>query len=263
MIDWIYSNPTALWGTILVAAITGVACGGLVLFHRHVDVEIRRKHNDVAAATMAIVGIAYAVLIAFIAVATWEAFGAADKIVDTEASAIGNLYRDTIGLSAEKAAPMRADIKTYLHEVVNDEWPTQQHGETKPLARKTLVHLHSLVARIEPQTPGEEVIMGELIHSLNDLYNARRTRILASDDSIPEIVWWIVGLGTVITIFFTFLFGSHDFRMHLAMTGLTAASMGLVIVLIVSLDRPFRGDLSVSTEAYHAIEDAIDEAEKG
>ena len=263
MVDWIYSNPTWLWGTVLVATITAIACGGLVLFHNHVNVEIRRKHNDVAAATMAIVGIAYAVLIAFIAVATWEAFGAADKIVDSEASAIGNLYRDTTGLSPDKAEPMKADIKKYLHEVINDEWPTQQHGEAKPLARPTLLHLHALVAHVDPQTAGEQVIMAELLDDLNELFNARRTRILSSGGAIPEIVWWIVALGTVVTVFFTYLFGSHDFRMHLTMTGLTAASMGLVIVLIVSLDRPFRGDLSVSTEAYHAIEDAIAEAEKG
>jgi hypothetical protein len=38
--------------------------------------------------------------------------------------------------------------------------------------------------------------------------------------------------------------------MHLALTSVVAASMSLVLVLILALDRPFRGELSVSVEAY-------------
>jgi hypothetical protein len=31
---------------------------------------------------------------------------------------------------------------------------------------------------------------------------------------------------------------------------MVASSMALVIVLVISLDRPFRGELSISTDAY-------------
>ena len=41
------------------------------------------------------------------------------------------------------------------------------------------------------------------------------------------------------------------------LTGMVAASMALVIVLIVALDRPFRGDLSVSVQAYENIDGSI------
>jgi hypothetical protein len=37
--------------------------------------------------------------------------------------------------------------------------------------------------------------------------------------------------------------------MHLAMSGAVAASLSLVVVLIVALDRPFRGEVSVSPDA--------------
>ena len=103
MVNWIYSNPTWLWGTVFVIGVTGLSCLGLCVVHRFVDPEMRRKHNDIAAATMAIVGVAYAVLLAFIAVAAWQSFSDADKVVDTEASYVGNLYRDTTGLPIEKS----------------------------------------------------------------------------------------------------------------------------------------------------------------
>jgi hypothetical protein len=250
MVNWIYSNPTWLWGTILVVGVTILSTLGLTWVHRRVNVEIRRQQNDVTAAAMGIVGVAYAVLLAFIAVATWENFTSADRIVDMEASGIADLYRETIGLADANAAPIRSDIKRYVTQVVDEEWPSQRSGVINPAGRPTLVHLQGLITGIDPQTPGETVIATELTRTLNALYDARRTRVLAAGGGVPSIVWWIVIIGTTLTIGFTYLFGAHDFRMHLATTAMVAASMSLVIVLIISLDRPFRGDLSVSVEAY-------------
>ena len=74
---------------------------------------------------------------------------------------------------------------------------------------------------------------------------------------IPETIWWIIGIGTIITVGFMCFFGAPNFRMHLGMTAMVASSMALVIVLIVSLDRPFRGDLCVSLDAFQNVKDSI------
>ena len=262
MVNWIYSNPTWLWGTMFVVVITGLSCLGLLAVHRFIDVEMRHKHNDIAAATMAIVGVAYAVLLAFIAVAAWQNFSDADKSVDTEASYVGNLYRDTTGLPAEKARPMKGAIKRYIDEVMTKEWPEQQKGLPIESGEKTLLRLHHLIANINPQTLGEAAITGELLRTINLLYSARRSRILAASGAIPETIWWIIGIGTVITIGFMCFFGAPSFRMHLGMTAMVASSMALVIVLIVSLDRPFRGDLCVSLDAFQNVKDSIGTLER-
>jgi hypothetical protein len=52
--DWIYNNPTWLWGTIIVVLFTAAACAGLLIFHRLVDVGVRRAHNDLAGFNIAI-----------------------------------------------------------------------------------------------------------------------------------------------------------------------------------------------------------------
>ena len=89
MVNWIYSNPTWLWGTLFVIVVTALACAGLWAVHRFIDPDMRHKHNDIAAATIAIVGVAYAVLLAFIAVAAWQAYSDADKIVAEVRRTIG------------------------------------------------------------------------------------------------------------------------------------------------------------------------------
>ena len=74
ILDWIYSTPTWLWGTVLVITLDAVACIGLVVFHRLVHVEVRRAHNELTGFTVAVISVTYAVLLAFIAIATWESF---------------------------------------------------------------------------------------------------------------------------------------------------------------------------------------------
>ncbi len=93
---------------------------------------------------------------------------------------------------------------------------------------------------------------------MNALYSARRTRQLAAEGAIPPIVWWIIGLGTAMIIVFTYLVGVRSFRMHLLMTSMVAVSLALVITLIVALDRPFRGDLSVDAGAYQNVRAGLD-----
>jgi hypothetical protein len=118
IVDWIYNHPTWLWGTILVCGATLLACLGLALFHPLVDVKVRRAHNDLAGFSIAIISVVYAVLLAFIAVATWESFSSAETIVQEEAGYIGNLYRDTKGFPDQIGEQIRMRLKDYTDRVI-------------------------------------------------------------------------------------------------------------------------------------------------
>jgi hypothetical protein len=64
------------------------------------------------------------------------------------------------------------------------------------------------------------------------------------------VIWWIIAMGGALTTAFTYLFGFESPRLHLTMTDAVAASLPLVVVL----DWPFRGDVSVSPDAYVDVE---------
>lgn len=254
IVAWIYDHPTWMWGSLLVAGATLLACLGLAAFHGCVDVRMRRAHNDLAGFSIAIISVVYAVLLAFIAVATWEAFSSAEAVVQEEAGYIGNLYRDTEGFPDAVGQPMRQRLREYADTVVQAEWPVQQAGELPSAGWRPLHELHALLVRYEPRTRGEAVVEAEFLRTLNALYKAREQRLTAAAGHIPVVIWWIIAIGGALTTAFTYLFGFEDFRLHLTMTGAVAASLALVVVLIVALDWPFRGEVSVSPEAYVEIE---------
>src|SRR5579862_5089534 len=249
IVDWIYNSPTWLWGTILMLLLCGGACLGLLIFHRIVHVEIRRAHNELAGFTVAVISVVYAVLLAFIAIATWESYTAAEDIVQSEADYVGSIYRDTQGLPPQMGQDIRNDLELYVRNVIKDEWPVQHKGRMPDQAWEPLRRLHVAIVKMQPQTMGEAVIQAELLKTLNDLYRARESRLSAAEGHIPSVIWWIIFLGGALVTAYTFLFGFHDLRMHMVMTAAVAASLGFVVVLIIAMDWPFRGEVSIPPDA--------------
>ncbi|HKF28326.1 MAG TPA: hypothetical protein VKB29_03810 [Candidatus Binataceae bacterium] len=82
--DWIYNNPIWLWGTVLVGLAAGIGGLGLLAVHRLVHIEVRRAHNQLVGFLVAVISVTWAVLLAFIAVATWESYSHAQDIVDVK-----------------------------------------------------------------------------------------------------------------------------------------------------------------------------------
>jgi len=254
---WIYNHPTWLVGSLIVGLFVLISCIGLVIVHRLVPVKTRRSHNDIVGFTIAVVGVVYAVLLAFIAVATWETFRKSDNVVADEASYVGDVFRNTIGVPDDLARKLRGHLNEYIDVVIHQEWPAQQEGRLEEASWQRgwdiLADVHFDIARFRPANAGEAVLQGQLLRSLNRLYDARRGRLLAAAEHVTPVVWWIIALGAMLTVSFSYLFGPPNFKMHAIITGMLAASLAVVMVLIVALDYPFRGSLSVSDEAFLAV----------
>jgi len=82
---------------------------------------------------------------------------------------------------------------------------------------------------------------------------------LAAETTIPGIVWFVLIVGGSITIIFGLFLGAPSVRMHLSMCSLLAVSGVLVLVLIIALSNPFRGDFRVSTAPFeYALSQIVD-----
>jgi Protein of unknown function (DUF4239) len=259
--DWLYSVPTWFSGSIIVFGAVALSLVALACFHRFVSVEVRRAHNDVAGFILAIVGVIYAVLLAFIAVSTWEDFNKAQDSAELEADMVDNLYVDSTGLPPTLAFFIQQRLREYIRIVVDKEWPAQRAGRVNIEGWKPLYELNTAIAKFR-SAESTGALDAEVLHTANDLYRARRDRLVASTSKIPNVMWVITLLGGGLTVGFSFLFGVPDFRVQLLMTGLLAASLALVIVLIVAFDCPFRGDLSISPDVYSHLYERVAPAMK-
>ena len=156
------------------------------------------------------------------------------------------------------AGEVRSDIAKYIDIVVKQEWPSQRAGKLDDAVFEggwtVLAQLDKQLAVFEPSTMGQNVNKGEMLRAMNDLIKARRSRIIAAGEHLPGVVWGILLLGGMVAVVYTYLFGARSFGIHVAITGLIAATISLVFVLIVTLDYPFRGEVSVSSDAFVSVQ---------
>jgi hypothetical protein len=246
LVNLVYSLPIVVVGVVILSLLVGASLVGLVVFHRFVPVDLRRAHNDVAGFIIAVVGVIYAVLLAFIAVAVWEDFNKAEDIIAHEASLAGDIFLDALNTPEPVGSEIRTHLQDYLDLVVRDEWPALHDGKASPRTAEALRKLHEAVFRSVDRGP----VFQEILTRLNSLHDARRERLFNADQGLQPIAWFVVIMGAVLTIVFTYFFGMPNFRLHMAMTGLLAASIGLVITLIVAFDYPFRGGATVTPEPF-------------
>ena len=232
---------------------------GLYFFHKVVDWNVREEDTSMVGLSYALCGGIFAVVLAFVAVGVYESMDKTTETAAAEANSLSNLEFETAGLPKADGLQIREDVDHYIDIVTQKEWPHQQayemdannFAEGWSQVRK----INTDIANYEPVTKGQATINGDMVRLVNDLFSARRARILAANSHLPNAVWEMLIFGLVLVSVFIYLFGPHSYRIHVATTGLTMLSIGLVFTLIIALDYPFRGALSVSDEAFSGVKE--------
>ncbi|MGA2114868.1 MAG: hypothetical protein ABSH56_08980 [Bryobacteraceae bacterium] len=262
--QWFYSHSTWAVAGAVCSALVFLSLVGLYIFHRRVDWHAREEDTSMTGLSYALCGGIYAVVLAFVAVGTYETMDKASAIAADEANSLGSIAFDSAGLPPELGTKGRGDVDKYIDIVTKDEWPKQQayHMEERNYEQGwAQVRRISLdIAGFEPATQGQATVKVAVERTVNELFSARCTRLLAANAHLPDAVWQmlIFGLGLVAT--YVYLFGPHSYRIHMAVTGLTMLSIGLVFSLVIALDYPFRGDLCVDDDAYLGVKEVASRA---
>ena len=254
MIDALYSVPMWLLGVLIVGLSIVLSMLGLAVADRYVPAEARRSHNDIAGYISNIAAFVYAVLLAFLAVAVWQDYEKAQSIVQLEANAAGDVYRQAEGYPEPLRSQVRQDIRRYLDIVITEEWPLQARGGESPIALETIEVLHRLLLTFEPTSERDRIVHTEQLGDMNALLDQRRNRIYAGESGLQPVVWVVILAGSALIVAFCPFMGTLNHRAHFAMTAILGASIGLVLFLIVALDRPFRG-VGISPIAFVRVRD--------
>jgi hypothetical protein len=256
---WFYSNPNWLVMLAVCGVLVAIGLGAVLLTQRFVNWETREKDTKMVGLSYALAGGIYAIVISFVAVGVYEAMDKAEAIATSEANSLSSLLFDSAGLPPALGAQVRADVGAYIDTVTKKEWPAQQAYQMDDrnfeLGWTQVRQISRDLATYEPTTLGQATMKKEMIGNADQLFSERRSRILAAGEHLPDAIWQMAIAGLVLVIFYLCLFGPHSRWMHLATTGLTVFSIGLIFTLIIALDYPFRGQLSVDDDAYVSAKD--------
>jgi Protein of unknown function (DUF4239) len=251
MIFFLTNAPLWLSGLLVVGLCTALSMCGPVVVRHYVTLERLTANNEIAGFKYAVVGVLYAVVLAFAIIVVWQKFGDAEVNVAQEAGAAATIYRLSQGMGEKAGADIRSATTNYLRLAIADDWPAMDGGTmgaSKP-ARQALDAIYATLLTSEPAERGGNAVMAELLHQLDLVTQARRARLIASEGNVPDVVWIVLVGGAVLTVVFTFFFGTRNLRVQILMTGLLALVVFSELWTVIAIERPFTGTVKVEPTA--------------
>jgi Na+/proline symporter len=85
---------------------------------------------------------------------------------------------------------------------------------------------------------------------LNDVSNDRRIRLFTSRGTVPQLLWYLLFLGGIVLIAFTYFFGHESVAWQSAMTAALAGTLAFSLYLIMAFNGPFDGSTRVNPTPY-------------
>jgi protein-S-isoprenylcysteine O-methyltransferase Ste14 len=230
-----------------------VAVVGLVVVQRLVPPDRREAQNNVAGFIYAVLGVAYAVVLAFMLIAVWEDYKTAQINVESEAHELAGVYF----LASQLPEPQRTHVqdlaRMYARVVVEQEWPMMEQGQTNPRADSLLRQLRLELLEFDPSTQGEQVLYEQGLTDLHNAIDARRSRLLEVREGIPSLLWVVLVVGGVITVSFTYLFGLKSNVAHALMVAALTLLICGVLFTIGEFNNPFSGPVEIQPEAFREV----------
>jgi hypothetical protein len=256
---WIYDIPTWALAVLFAVVFVSVTWLGILLTRPHVRrwVASQEDWNDVMGYVLSCHGVLYGILLGLIAVGTYQNYSDVEQTVSQEASALAALYRDVSSYPEPIRGELQALLREYCRYVIEEAWPSQRRGIIPDGGTARVTAFQRKLVAFEPATRGQEILHEAAFQQFNRFVEIRRERLHHVTTGLPPALWYVVAIGAVLGIVLTWLFSIDRLSVHLAVAGLLSLLTGLVVFLIAAMDHPFRGEVSVSPEAFEIVQRSL------
>jgi hypothetical protein len=244
--------PLWLVGLIILIVAEVYSVGLMLLTRAIYGVSRLAENNEVAGFKYAVVGVFYAVLLAFVVIAVWEEYRGTEAAVRNEAKAVVDLHHVTFAFPVESGTVIRERLVTYTDHVRKFEWPSMARGRASDHVGEDLEELSTAVFHMEPQNLKELAHYQNALRLLTVIADNRGERIDSANGSVPLLLWFVLIVGGIITLGYPAFFGASNRLAQTLMTATLAALVALSLLLALALDYPFTGDEKISVLPFDA-----------
>lgn len=212
--------------------------------------ENRRQHNDLIGWQLSILGTTYAVILGFMLYAVWTNFEVADLNVDLEANALVNIFRLADGLPQEQRQQLKQQTQAYVDVVMNRDWPEMARNQIPEKSAELNADMWKTLMSVKAASSVESTAEDHALSELSALTEHRRTRLVQSTSRLPNVLWFVLVVGGMVTVGSSCLFGSLNMRLHLLQVFAFSLLISMALVAIANIHRPFQGSVHVRNYAF-------------
>lgn len=249
MSDWLHDLPV-IWMAVLVSGviylITAAIYAVVMVFATG---ERARAFKVISPGLLSPLGTLFGLFVVFTTLQVWNDNDRANAAVDREASALGEVVALADSFPGEPQARLRALIRRHIEVAATEEWPMMAHRTaTLNITPRHLDEAMQLTLALTPTSQGQQIAQREIATHLGAAFDARRQRILVSQQEVNFGKWACLFVEAFCVMLAIALMQS-DNRLTATITmGLFATGVAASVVLILSHDRPFIGQLSVGPD---------------
>lgn len=259
MFESLFDIPLRISGPVIIAVLCAFAVAGLLIVRRRVlpRLRVQGADSEFTGAMLQSVMVFYGLAVALIAVTVFQTYSDTQKVVTGEATALNALYRDVTSYPEPIRTELQQGLRDYTRYVIDEAWPLQRQGKVPSGGFELMTRFQVTLTKFEPTTEGQKLLHGETLRAYNTMIQARRLRLDAVGTGLPKVMWVVIVFGAFISLSSAFFFKVEDARLHILEVLLLSVFIGLVIFMILSLDRPFRGDLGIGADSYQLVYDQL------
>jgi hypothetical protein len=257
-VQWFVNLSDWLYGIFAVLFAVLIGVGGLLVTRKWIArLHIADSYNEIVSYYLSTVAIFYGIMLGLIAVSVWEGYNGAQTAVVMEAGSLAALYRDISGYPEPVRSALQADLREYTRYEIEVAWPQHRQGFLPEGGMRILWRFQDKLQAFEPKTGGQQALHFETLRAYNDVILKRSMRLDSITARLPRPLWDFVILGAVLSFVVSWFFQLKSFPMHVWMTAFFAALLGMEIHLLVIMNHPYRGSLSVGPDAFQRIYDML------
>ena len=229
---------------LLYLLVAGLVVGGLGFAVRRVFPRVENVEAGPWAATLSYVSTAFGVVVGFSILFLFGQFAAARSAVGDEATSIGTAFEEA-KLFPGASEGIQGALICYARSVSEYDWPSMRDdGVGAAQVDQTFSDLVASLGQGDTATTGalNSAAATNMASQVGSISTARETRLVAAETTVPTMLWLLLFVGAAfvgVLIFMVTLSATPATQSLLV--GSSAIFTAVLILLVVSLSRPYSG----------------------
>jgi hypothetical protein len=243
--------PAGVLGILLVTLLVLTAHVGLYGFDYWLKKRKVVLNNEVGGIIFSVLSLIYSLLVSFVIVAVWENYEELNRVIEKEADDLNSVLIHSSMLPDSLKTEISGAIKNYCEKVVDEEW-NMQPGK-QGYRRSNIPALRLILLKVEAESRLQENLLSLLDDNLISIANLRRERLSHTHSYVPQLVWMILTISSIMIILFSYLLYVESDQLKKVFLSFLWTIIGMSLFLVYMLDNPFTGSTQVSKGPYQDI----------
>ncbi|WP_432021521.1 hypothetical protein [Streptomyces sp. 1222.5] len=243
--------PVAVQFAAFMAAFLLIAAIGILVSEKLRKNKETYPSGETIALILGVYGAIYGVLLAFVIVIAWEDLDTASSRVDMESAALASVVRDSQFFPAPVRDAISDDMNRYVDHTVNTEFKEMSNGFVPSASNPALEEIFTTLKGFTPRNASEVAAYEQILTNLNSAIADRRARIGDSEDHLPPLLQYFIFGGALCVIVLASLYKPKSMFDRVMVLVSISALLAASLLVVIGLNRPFSGDISVSPDAFY------------